>query len=138
MKILRKLCSEQVQILLERMDTHWEDEFIIKYDESKWEPMMPGGNAFAQYTPIEQFCIRHTYRVQTRAFQKELAYRGIMERVMSKAVSRSDFNQEKMSAYVKEAPPKIMTSSHLTDTLRYKATGRYAMGFTDPLMDPNR
>ena len=93
MKILRKLCSQQVQILLERMDDHWAEEFAI--DGSKWEPMLPHGGAFEQFTKIEQKCIRATAREQTTKLKKERAYAGILERTMSPTKTRWEFQDEK-------------------------------------------
>ena len=93
MKILRKLCSQQVQILLERMDDHWAEEFAI--EGSKWEPMLPHGGAFEQFTKIEQKCIRATAREQTTKLKKERAYAGILERTMSPTKTRWEFQDEK-------------------------------------------
>ena len=147
MKALRKLCSEQVRILLERMETHWEDEFALRDDTSKWEVMMPNGRGFKQFSRIERFCIRYTARIHDKALKKELAYRGIMERVMSKEKTRSGFEEEKYQAKKEFKPSKVLTAAAMTnqaqgileDQLRmqyaqYRASGRYAMGYTDPLL----
>ena len=83
MKILRKLCSQQVQILLERMDDHWAEEFAI--EGSKWEPMLPYGKAFEQFTKVEHRCIRSAAREQSTKLKKERAYSGILELTMSPA-----------------------------------------------------
>mgnify|MGYP003705148645 CR=1 FL=1 len=115
MKFLRRLCSEQVQILLERMDNHWEEEFAI--DGSKWEPMLPYGKAFEYFTAIEQKCIRTTAKVQTAKMKKERAYTGILERTMSTTKTRWDFDDEKHgrirreSDSVQQGPKQMLTSA---------------------------
>lgn len=93
MKFLRRFCSEQVQILLERMDDHWVEEFAI--EGSKWEPMLPFGKAYEQFTRVEQRCIRKTAQEQTTKLKKERAYTGILERTMSPAKTRWEFNDER-------------------------------------------
>ena len=118
MKALRKLCSEQVRILLERMETHWEDEFALRDDTSKWEVMMPNGRGFKQFSRIERFCIRYTARVQDKALKKELAYRGIMERVMSKSKTKYEFqlelNKSKRDSAGAQAT-KVLTAAAMTN-----------------------
>jgi hypothetical protein len=91
MKLLRRFCSEQVQILLERMDDHWEAEFDLL--ESKWDPMLPRGEAYQQYTWVERKCIRHTSKKQTVKLKRERAYVGILERTISPAKTRWEFNR---------------------------------------------
>jgi hypothetical protein len=91
MKLLRRFCSEQVQILLERMDDHWEAEFDL--DDSKWDPMLPRGEAYQQYTWVERKCIRHTSKKQTVKLKRERAYVGILERTISPAKTRWEFNR---------------------------------------------
>lgn len=162
MKLLRKLCSEQVQLLLERMDTNWEDEFDCGYDDSKWKPMLPNGDAYELFTRVERLCIRYTARVQDKALKKELAYRGIMERTMSKARTRHEFDFEKRRAMREEGPKgqTLLTPSAITNQAlgilnqqmsaqyaqarveaqqelqskyaQYKASGRYSPGWMDP------
>ena len=107
MKFLRRFCSEQVQILLERMDDHWVEEFAI--EGSKWEPMLPFGKAFEQFTPIEQRCIRSTAQAQTTKWKKERAYTGILERTMSPTKTRWEFDDERHGRGV--GPSKVLTSA---------------------------
>lgn len=111
MKILRRFCSEQVQILLARMDDHWAEEFVI--EGSKWEPMLPYGRAFEQFTRIEQRCIRTTAQEQTAKWKKERAYTGILERTMSPAKTRWEFDRDrgerKDEGLIK--PSKVLTSA---------------------------
>jgi len=112
MKFLRRFCSEQVQILLERMDDHWTEEFAI--EGSKWEPMLPYGKAFEQFTKIEQRCIRNTAQEQTTKWKKEKAYTGILERTMSPTKTRWEFDDEKHGRIAKAEgvrPSRVMTAS---------------------------
>lgn len=113
MKLLRKLCSEQVQILLERMDDHWAEEFAI--DGSKWEPMLPYGKAFEQFTRIEQRCIRKTAQEQTSRWKREKAYTGILERTMSTTKTRWEFDDERhgRTEAAKAQPAQLLTTAAL-------------------------
>jgi hypothetical protein len=116
MKFLRRFCSEQVQILLERMDNHWTEEFAI--EGSKWEPMLPYGKAFEQFTRIEQKCIRATAQEQTTKLKKERAYTGILERTMSPTKTRWDFDDEKHGRVSREvamqkAPTQMLTTASM-------------------------
>lgn len=92
MKFLRRFCSEQVQILLARMDDHWEAEFDLH--ESKWNPMLPDGKAFFEYTWIERRCISFTVKKQEVKLRRERAYVGILERTISPAKTRWEFDDE--------------------------------------------
>lgn len=92
MKLLRRFCSEQVQILLARMDDHWEAEFDLH--ESKWNPMLPDGKAFFEYTWIERRCISFTAKKQEVKLRRERAYVGILERTISPAKTRWEFDDE--------------------------------------------
>ena len=113
MKILRKLCSQQVQVLLERMDNHWDDEFYL--DDTKWSPVLPGGNVFKYFTKIEQKCIRDAVEKHTLNCKKERAYSTILERAMSPAKTRWEYNREKEGEHVGiqaqevAKPSKILT-----------------------------
>ena len=98
MKILRKMCSKQVQVLLERMDSHWDDEFYL--DDTKWSPVLPGGNVFKYFTKIEQKCIRDAVEKHTLNCKKERAYSTILERAMSPAKTRWEYNREKEGEHV--------------------------------------
>lgn len=117
MKLLRRFCSKQVQILLERMDNHWEEEFAI--ESSKWEPMLPSGNAFKHYTRVEQRCIRNTAREQTVKMKKEQAYAGILERTMSTAKTRYEFNDEKYGHSVAQGaqPAQMLTTAAIRNQM---------------------
>jgi deoxyribodipyrimidine photolyase-like uncharacterized protein len=92
MKLLRRFCSEQVRILLARMDAHWEAEFDLH--ESKWNPMLPDGRAFSEYTWIERRCISFTAKKQEVKLRRERAYVGILERTISPTKTRWEFDDE--------------------------------------------
>lgn len=139
MKILRKLCSEQVQILLERMDNHWTEEFA--FDGSKWEPMLPHGGAFEQFTRIEQRCIRKTAQEQTTKLKKERAYSGILERTMSTAKTRWDYDDERhgrvgvMAQEVAKAPSKVFTTAALQQQAQSLLEKEYAKAYGQAAVD---
>jgi len=131
MKILRKMCSEQVQILLERMDNHWAEEFAI--EGSKWEPMLPYGKAYEQFTRIEQRCIRKTAQEQTTKLKKERAYSGILERTMSPAKTRWEFNEERhvgvVAQEVAKPPSKVFTTAALQQQAQSLLEKEYARAY---------
>jgi flagellar motor switch/type III secretory pathway protein FliN len=142
MKFLRRFCSEQVQILLERMDDHWVDEFAI--DGSKWEPMLPYGKAFEQFTRIEQKCIRTTASAQTTKMKKERAYTGILERTMSPTKTRWDFDDEKhgrisRDVAMQKEPTQILTSAsmkkQMESMLNQQFKEEYAKRYTGTLQE---
>lgn len=140
MKILRKMCSEQVQILLERMDNHWAEEFAI--EGSKWEPMLPHGRAFEQFTRVEQRCIRKTAQEQTTKLKKERAYSGILERTMSPAKTRWEFNEERhvgvMAQEVAKAPSKVFTTAALQQQAQSLLEKEYAKAYGQAAVDRQR
>ena len=136
MKILRKLCSEQVQILLERMDNHWAEEFAI--EGSKWEPMLPHGRAFEQFTRVEQRCIRKTAQEQTTKLKKERAYSGILERTMSPAKTRWEFNEERhvgVMAQEVARPGQILTASAMKQQAQSLLEKEYAKAYGQAAVD---
>ena len=142
MKFLRRFCSEQVQILLERMDDHWVDEFAI--EGSKWEPMLPYGKAFEQFTRIEQKCIRATAQEQTTKLKKERAYTGILERTMSPTKTRWDFDDEKhgrvsRDVAMQKAPTQILTTASMKkqveSILNQQFKEEYAKNYTGTLQE---
>jgi hypothetical protein len=141
MKILRKLCSEQVQILLERMDNHWTEEFA--FDGSKWEPMLPHGGAFEQFTRIEQRCIRKTAQEQTTKLKKEKAYSGILERTMSTAKTRWDYDDERhgrtaTAEKLAMKPSKVLTTAALQQQAQSLLEKEYAKAYGQAAVDRQR
>ena len=130
MKLLRRFCSEQVQILLERMDDHWEAEFDLH--ESKWNPMLPDGKAFFDYTWVEQRCISFTAKKQEAKLRRERAYVGILERTISPAKTRWEFDDEqKGELNINKGgtgftqPTHMLTSSTMQSQLEVMLNNQY-------------
>jgi hypothetical protein len=128
MKFLRRFCSEQVQILLERMDDHWEEEFDIQ--ESKWDPMLPDGRAFSEYTWIERRCIRFTVKKQEVKLRRERAYTGILERTISPAKTRWEFNSEvrvdrQIIGEYNKSPTYMVTTTNLQAQMEAMLNNKY-------------
>ena len=91
---LRRFCSEQVQILLQRMDDHFADEFA-GYD-SKWDVYVSsGGEAFDRYTKLEAFCVTRTRDEQMETYKRQQMLDGILVRTMSPAKTKYAFNRER-------------------------------------------
>lgn len=133
MKILRKLCSQQVQVLLERMDNHWDDEFYL--DDTKWSPVLPGGNVFKYFTKIEQKCIRDAVEKHTLNCKKERAYSTILERAMSPAKTRWEYQREKEGEHVGvmaqevARPSKILTAGAMANQARQVLEQEYQKAY---------
>ena len=90
---LRRFCSEQVQILLQRMDDHYAEEFA-GYD-SKWNAYVSSeGEAFNRYTKVEAFCVTRTREAQEEIYRRQQMLDGILVRTMSPAKNRYDFERE--------------------------------------------
>ena len=90
---LRRFCSEQVQILLQRMDDHFADEFA-GYD-SKWDAYVSsGGEAFNRYTKLEAFCVTRTRDAQMENYKRQQMLDGILVRAMSPAKTKYAFDRE--------------------------------------------
>jgi hypothetical protein len=80
--MLKKLCHDQVKILLERMDTHPE-EFVGR--EPKWEKFLPGSiSHFPHFTKLEQHLIRNKHRKLINDHYRQKAYDQILETLVFK------------------------------------------------------
>ena len=112
---LRRFCSEQVQLLLQRMDEHYADEFA-DYD-SKWEPYVTrGGEAFNRYTGVEMYCVTCTRDEQNKIYKRQQMLDGILVRTMSSARNRYEFEREQEGeAKVKQGPKKMVISKAQLD-----------------------
>ena len=94
---LRRFCSEQVQILLERMDNHFGEEFAL--DDTKWDAYTShSGRAYDYYTKIEAYCVSKTCKEQYAIYKRQQMLNGILERTMSRAVGRWEYEREQRAA----------------------------------------
>jgi len=108
-KLLRRFCADEVKLLLERMDEHFAEEFQIQ--DSKWDPLLPNGDAFRLFTWIEQHCIRSEYKAHYEKHSKAKVYQEILERAMSPAKNRWEYREAKEGLVKQEAGPKKMLIS---------------------------
>jgi hypothetical protein len=107
-KLLRRFCADEVKLLLERMDEHFVEEFVI--DDSKWDSLIEG-DGFDRFTSIEKYCISTEYRAHLKKFRKAVAYQEILERAMSPAKTRWEYREEKEGFVKQEAEQKKMLIS---------------------------
>jgi len=108
-KLLRRFCADEVKLLLERMDNHFAEEFVI--DNSKWDSLLPNGEGFKLFTSIEQHCIRAEYRAHLSKFKKAINYQEILERAMSPAKTIWEYREEKEGSVKQEVGTKKMLIS---------------------------
>lgn len=80
-KLLRRLCADEVKLMLERMDSNFEEEF--SFQDSKWDVMLPNGKGFNQLTTIERYCIASEYLAHRIKHEKSRVYQEILSRAMS-------------------------------------------------------
>lgn len=88
--MLKKICHDQVKILLERMDTHPE-EFL---KGSKWDECMPPElimhrtvgivSHYKQFNKLEQHLIRRKLTKMLKEVRQQQAYDAILETIMGK------------------------------------------------------
>ena len=79
-KHLRVFCSDQVQILLERMETRYDEEFDIP--DSKWNLFY---DKSMYMTRIERYCFDKTRIELRKRRRREQFLIAIVERAMSPA-----------------------------------------------------
>lgn len=130
-KLLRRFCADEVKLMLERMDSNF-DEFQI--DGSKWDPLLPHGDGFRLLTPIEQHCIRSEYMAHLEKHRKARAYQEILERAMSPAKTKWEYNEQRVG--VQEERPRsaqILTASALANMY---AQQQYIPPQPSTLLDP--
>lgn len=118
---LRRFCSEQVQILLERMDNHFSEEFALS--DSKWDVYTSrSGRAYDYYTKIEAYCVSKTCKEQYAIYKRQQMLNGILERTLSRAVSSWEYEREQRGAMQEEAmaakPSKVLTTAELAQQAR--------------------
>jgi hypothetical protein len=88
--MLKKICHDQVKILLERMETHPE-EFL---KGSKWDECMPPEmimhrtvgiiSHYKQFNKLEQHLIRRKLTKMLKEVRQQQAYDAILETIMGK------------------------------------------------------
>ncbi len=79
--MLKKLCHDQVKILLERMDTHPEEFVGIR--NKKWEEFMPNCSSFQHFTKVEQYLIRRKFCKIRDQLYRQQAYDKILETLVN-------------------------------------------------------
>jgi len=117
--MLKKLCHDQVKILLERMETHPE-EFI---KEGKWDDFLPPEtNAhrgmltprFKHFTKLEQYLIRQKYKGIVQAILRQRAYDGILETLVFKEETNTERYYSTSNQPVLGTPSyTVSTSEHI-------------------------
>jgi hypothetical protein len=117
--MLKKLCHDQVKILLERMETHPE-EFL---KEGKWDEFLPPEmNAhrntltprFKHFTKLEQYLVRQKYKNMVQDLLRQRAYDGILETL----VFKEETNTERY--YSTSNQPVLGTPSYTTAPVNIK------------------
>ena len=104
---LRFFCAKQVQLLLERMDDRFADEF--QTHDSKWDSFFGRTcEAYKYYTPIERFCVQRTFVRELGKYRREQTLVGIMERAISPAKTGYEFQKQFMKE--REAPKQMIVS----------------------------
>lgn len=78
MKILQRFCSDEVMIMLERMDT-FPDEFI---DTSKWDDFLPSGMYNRRFSLAERIVIDKRYEKLKKEYHPRRAREAIIKTLM--------------------------------------------------------
>jgi hypothetical protein len=119
--MLKKLCHDQVKILLERMETHPE-EFL---KEGKWDEFLPPEmNAhrntltprFKHFTKLEQYLVRQKYKNMVQDLLRQRAYDGILETLVFKEETNTERYYSTSNQPVLGTPPTIYEASVDTKT----------------------
>jgi hypothetical protein len=123
---LRPLCSKQVQILLERMDDRFADEFQ-SYD-SKWDAFYGAScEAYKHYTRVERFCVQRTFKRELAKHLREQTLMGIMERAISPAKGGYEFQKEmEKSATIFREPKTMIVNSAQMQIAKKLVAAQYA------------
>ena len=122
---LRRFCSEQVQILLQRMEDHYAEEFAVP--DSKWEAYVESdGRAFDRYTKLEAFCVTCTRDAQEKIYKRQQMLNGILVCAMSPAKTKYAFNREQERERGEAAGPTKMVVSRAQYELMQKLANQAA------------
>lgn len=110
-KYLRVFCSDQVQILLERVEARYDEEFDIP--DSKWGFLY---DKSIYMTRIERYCFDKTRISLREQRRREQFLIAIVERAMSPAKTEYEFRKSKGNMEDYEAMDYLMqrTSRHET------------------------
>ena len=117
--MFKKLCHDQVKILLERMETHPE-EFL---KEGKWDEFLPPEmNAhrntltprFKHFTKLEQYLVRQKYKKMVQDLLRQRAY----DRILETLVFKEETNTERY--YSTSNQPVLGTPSYTTAPVNIK------------------
>lgn len=93
-KLLRRLCADEVKLLLERMDSSFDEEFGV--EDSKWDPVVRESYSNNKYfTKIERFCIKTEFQHHLNKAKRAKAYQEILKRAMSPAKYTWEYNRER-------------------------------------------
>lgn len=84
--MLKKLCHDQVKILLERMDTNPEEFAIV---EGKWDEFMPNRSRFNTFTKVEQYLIRQKFTKIIKNIERQETYDAILETLVFKEETKT-------------------------------------------------
>ena len=106
--MLKKLCHDQVKILLERMETHPEEFAVV--DGGKWDEFMPNRSRFKDFTKVEQYLIRKKFmeivKVAERAERQE-TYDAILETLVFKEETKTKRYYSTSNQPVLGTPPTL-------------------------------
>jgi len=117
--MLKKLCHDQVKILLERMDTN-PDEFAVV--EGKWDEFMPNRSRFNTFTKVEQYLIRQKFTKIIKNIERQETYDAILETLVFKEEAKAKTKRHYSTSNhpVLGTPPIIYEASVDTKTGKVK------------------
>lgn len=99
MKILHRFCSDEVMVMLERMDT-FPDEFI---DTSKWDDFLPSGMYNRRFSLAERIVIDKRYEKLKKEYHPRRAREAIIKTLMPEELKET------------KRPNKILTTAAMTN-----------------------
>ena len=117
--MLKKLCHDQVKILLERMDTNPEEFAVV---EGKWDEFMPNRSRFNTFTKVEQYLIRQKFTKIIKNIERQETYDAILETLVFKeeAKAKTKRHYSTSNQPVLGTPPIIYEASVDTKTGKVK------------------
>jgi hypothetical protein len=117
--MLKKLCHDQVKILLERMDTNPEEFAVV---EGKWDEFMPNRSRFNTFTKVEQYLIRQKFTKIIKNIERQETYDAILETLVFKEEAKAKTKRPYSTSNhpVLGTPPIIYEASVDTKTGKVK------------------